>query len=102
MRPIIVTSGAPGTPVVPLDYYGPSQIALQVVVSGSTTWTVMQTLDNPSSSPTWFSHPDTNLITQTGNRQGNYAYLPRALYVSCTGAGVVTLTVIQADTRVGY
>jgi hypothetical protein len=81
------------------DYYGWPDISLQVVPAGGATFTVEQTLDNvldPTVTPTWFPHPDTNLVGQTVIRQGNYAYLPAAMRVTQTGGGSVRLTALQA------
>jgi hypothetical protein len=79
--------------------YGPSEVSLQVnVVGTSATYKVEQTLDNPSSAgAVWFDHPDSNLVAATTSKQGNYAYLPRAvrLNVSAISAATVTLTVLQ-------
>ena len=83
----------------PLDIHGRPDISLQVVVTGTVNWTVQQTLDNPQTvtSPTWFSHPDPNMVSQTVNRQGNYAYVPAAVRVVVnSGAGSATLTIIQS------
>jgi hypothetical protein len=56
-------------------------------------------LDNPlteDATITWFDHPDVNLVAQTVNRQGNYAYNPVALRVQQTaGNGSVKLTALQ-------
>ena len=105
MRPsVVATSNASVTtknsnPVV-LDYYGRPEVSLQVVVTGTATWTVQQTLDNVLDStvtPTWFNHPDTNMNAQTVNRQGNYAYIPTAVRIQQTaGSGSTALTVVQA------
>lgn len=101
MRPIVATqTNAGSTAVLPLDIHGRPEISIQVdVVSGAPTWTVVQTLDDVFDStitPTWFNHPDTNLVAQTVDRQGNYAYLPRAVRLDVTGTGVVKITIIQA------
>jgi hypothetical protein len=105
MRPLkaSVSDASGGTknsrPIV-LDYYGRPEVSLQVVVTGSATYTVQQTLDNPLEegvTPTWFNHPDGDLVAQTVNRQGNYAFVPVAVRVQQTaGTGSVTLTVLQA------
>lgn len=91
--------GSGVTPPIILDIHGRPDISLQVVVSGTVNWTVQQTLDNPWSvlNPTWFSHPDTNMVAQTVNRQGNYAYVPSAcrLLIS-SGTGSATFTVVQS------
>jgi hypothetical protein len=105
MRPIIVsTSDASGgtktSNVVVLDYLGIPEVSLQVVVTGTATWTVQQTLDNPNAegvTPTWFNHPDPNMVTQTVSRQGNYAYIPVAVRLQQVGGtGSTILTIVQA------
>jgi hypothetical protein len=104
MRPSIVdvsdaSGGAKNSDPIVLDYYGQAGIALQAVVTGTATYTIQQTLDNPLTAgvtPTWFDHPDINLVAQTVNRQGNYAYTPIAVRVRQTaGNGSVRLTAIQ-------
>lgn len=90
------------TAPIPLDYLGRPEISLQVVTdttTGTPTWTVQQTLDDIQGNlyPTWFDHPDSNMVSQTVSRQGNYAYLPTAVRLKITSSsGGATLTVIQA------
>ena len=109
MRPIVLnTSDASGgtknSNAAVLDYYGRPEVSLQVVVTGTATWTVQQTLDNvldDTVTPMWFSHPDTaNMVTQTVSRQGNYAYIPTAVRLQQTaGGGSAVLTIVQAGLR---
>lgn len=105
MRPIQVSvsdasGGTKNSAAAVLDYYGRPEVSLQVVVTGTVNYTIQQTLDNPLEAgvtPTWFSHPDANLVAQTVNRQGNYAYIPVAVRVQLTsGSGSVVLTAVQA------
>ena len=106
MRPIQVTvsdasGGAKNSNPAVLDYYGQFGVSIQVVVTGTATYTVQQTLDNPfttaSGSIVWLSHPDANLVSQTVNRQGNYAYIPAAVrLVLNSGSGSAKLTIIQS------
>lgn len=105
MRPISVsttdaTAGATYSNTVIMDYHGRPEVSLQVVVTGTVNYTVQQTLDNPNAAgvtPTWFSHPDANLVGQTVNRQGNYAYIPVAIrLMQSSGNGSAILTVVQA------
>lgn len=109
MRPISVSTsdasgGAINSNVVIMDYFGSPEVSLQVVVNGTATWTVQQTLDNPNNpnvTPTWFDHPDTfNMVSQTVSKQGNYGYIPVAVRLRQTaGNGSATLTIVQADIR---
>lgn len=104
MRPSTVSvsdasGGAKNSNPIVLDYYGQYGVSLQVVVTGTATWTVQQTLDNPltaGATVTYFDHPDPNMVAQTVNRQGNYAYNPVALRIRQTaGNGSVRLTAVQ-------
>jgi hypothetical protein len=109
MRPITQTTsdasgGTKNSAGAVLDYYGRPEVSLQVVVTGSATWTVQQTLDNildATVTPTWFDHPDTaNMVAQTVSRQGNYAYIPTAVRLQQTaGSGSAVLTIVQAGLR---
>lgn len=83
-----------------VDRHGRPEISLQVVVTGTATYSVQQTLDNifdTSITPTWFDHPDPNLVGATSNKQGNYAYVPFAIRLRQTaGSGSARLTILQA------
>lgn len=103
MKPIVQTltdasAGAKTSNPIIMDYFGKPEVSLQVVVSGTVNWTIQQTLDDPNNggTVTWFPHPDTNLVAQTVNRQGNYAYIPVAVrLLLSSGSGSATLTVVQ-------
>lgn len=101
MRQIVLSqTGAGTTAPAPLDIHGRPDISLQVIVTGTVNYTVQQTLDNvfdAAITPTWFDHPDTNLVAQTVNRQGNYAYVPSAVrLVVASGSGTARLTILQS------
>jgi hypothetical protein len=107
MRQIVVTlsdasGGAKNSDPIPLDIHGRPDVSLQVAVTGTVNWTLQQTLDNPfttaAGSIVWFNHPDTaNMVTQTVNRQGNYAYIPAAVRLQLSaGSGSAKLTIIQS------
>lgn len=105
MRPIVQTlsdasGGAKQTAALPLNIHGRPEVSVQVDVTGTANYTVQQTLDNPfdaSITPTWFDHPDTNLVAATADKQGNYAYIPAAVrLVLNSGNGSAKITLIQA------
>lgn len=105
MRPIQISvsdasGGAKASNPAVLDYYGRPEVSLQAVVTGTVSYTIQQTLDNPlvpNATLTWFDHPDPNMVSQTVNRQGNYAYIPTAVRVLLnSGSGSVQLTITQA------
>lgn len=106
MRQIVVTlsdasGGAKNSDPIPIDIHGRPEISLQVDVTGTANWTVQQTLDNPFTTPAgsivWFNHPDANMVSQTVDRQGNYAYVPAAIRLQlASGTGSAKLTIVQA------
>lgn len=106
MRQIVVTlsdasGGAKNSDPIPIDIHGRPEISLQVDVTGTASWTVQQTLDNPFTTPAasivWFDHPDANMVSQTVDRQGNYAYVPAAVRLQlASGTGSAKLTIVQA------
>lgn len=80
-------------------YISPFNVGFGVVVTGTVTYTVQHTFDNPqtTASPTWFPHP--TIASKSDNQDGNYAFPVAAIRVlvsSSTGAYTVTMTLIQA------
>lgn len=74
---------------------------LYCVVDGTVNYDIEVTGDDPASSPTWFDHPDTNLVAATANQRGVLDFPAAAVRVTVnSGAGSVTLTVLQ-DERAG-
>ena len=100
MRPIIISCTGTGTSnVAVLDHYkAPFHVGLGAVVTGTATYTIQHTFDDPldtSVTPTWFNHP--TLASQTASADGNYAFPIRAIRISiASGTGTVVATVIQA------
>ena len=75
----------------------PFNVGFGVTISGTPTYTVQHTFDNPwtTTSPVWFDHP--TVAGETANADGNYAFPVAAIKVAVTsGTGTATLTVIQA------
>lgn len=79
----------------------PFNVALNVLVSGTITYTVQYTFDdvfargwNPSTA-NWTDHP--SLTAQTATKDSNIAYPVTAIRLKTTaGSGTATLTIIQA------
>lgn len=89
-------------------------IAIQVDGSGTVSWTVQQTLNDPTiisnqlptptyiwspSSINWVNHPDSALVASavTTGVQGNYAYAPVMARIKLnSGSGTVRATFVQA------
>ena len=99
MRQQIATKTDTGSSnILPMDtYISPFNVGFGVVLTGSATYTVQHTFDNPwtTDSPTWFNHP--TILNQTANADGNYAFPVAAIKIAVTAnSGTATLTVIQA------
>lgn len=105
MRPTTVTVTNSGiSSVVVLDYLpDPFNVGLAVVVTGSPTYTVQHSYDDPfafganySTSATWFPYSGANLSGATGNNEGSYSTPRRACRLNVSGSSTTaTLTVIQ-------
>jgi hypothetical protein len=103
MRPVTYT--VTGTQVsgvyAPDHYISPFNVALSVVVSGASNYTVEYTFDNVFASNynpatgNWTPHP--SLTAQTTSRDSNIAYPVTGIRIKAnSGAGTATLTAIQA------
>lgn len=102
MRPQVVSkTGAGSTAWIPLDYkQNPFNVGLGVVVTGTVTYTIEHTFDDvydSSVTPTAFPH--STLATQSGNKDGNYAFPVRAVRITNAGGstGTTTLTILQGQ-----
>lgn len=74
----------------------PVNIGFGVVVTGTVTYTVQHTFDDPAVGfTTWFSHP--TVVDETTNQDGNYAFPVTGVKVLVTaGTGTASLQLIQA------
>lgn len=100
-RQTVTVSSAASSAALPLSYgtrdFG---VGFGCVVSGgaSLTYKVQHTFDdifNPSVTPTWFDH--SSVVSQTVNKDGNYAFPVAAVRLTVTAytSGSVTLTLLQ-------
>ena len=99
MRQQIATKTGVGSSniLVTDTYICPFNVGFGVVATGTVTYTVQHTFDNPqtTATPVWFSHP--TIATKTDNQDGNYAFPVAAIKVIVTaGTGTATMTMIQA------
>ena len=104
MREVVQTLSATGvTAPVPMDQYiSPFNVGLGVIVSGTVSYTVQHTFDDPfasnfdPSTATWFNHTD--LTSQSTSQDGNYAFPVRAIRLNATitGTGSATIKIAQA------
>ncbi len=74
----------------------PFNVGFGVVVSGTVTYTVQHTFDDPATGfTTWFSHP--TIAAKTDNQDGNYAFPVTGIKVLVTaGSGTATMNLVQA------
>jgi hypothetical protein len=99
MRQQIATkTGIGSSNILATDLYiSPFNVGFGVVATGTVTYTIQHTFDNPQTvaSPVWFSHP--TIAAKTDNQDGNYAFPVAAIKVLVTaGTGSATMTLIQA------
>jgi hypothetical protein len=74
----------------------PVNIGFGVIVTGTVTYTVQHTFDDPAVGfTTWFSHP--TVVDETTNQDGNYAFPVTGIKLLVTaGTGTAALQLIQA------
>ena len=96
---VVSQTGVGSSAIIPMNLDStPFNVGFGVVSTGTVTYTVQHTFDNPwtTANPTWFNHPTVDGIIST-NADGNYAFPVAAIKVVVTsGAGTAQLTVIQA------
>lgn len=74
----------------------PFNVGFGVVATGTVTYSVQHTFDDPAVGfTTWFSHP--TVAGETANADGNYAFPVTGVKVLVTaGDGTATMNLIQA------
>jgi len=103
MRPVTLSiTGVNNSAVCPVDIYvAPVNIGLNVIVTGTITYTVQYTFDdvfaanyNPATG-NWTDHP--SLTLQTATKDSNIAYPVRGIRLTTSsGTGTAALTIIEA------
>ncbi len=84
------------TAIVVNTNISPVNIGFGVTVSGTVTYSVQHTFDDPAVGfTTWFSHP--TIAAKTDNQDGNYAFPVTGIKLLVTAnGGTATLKLIQA------
>ena len=74
----------------------PFNVGFGVVVTGTVTYSVQHTFDDPATGfTTWFSHP--TVAAETANADGNYAFpVTGVKLLVSSGTGTATMNLIQA------
>ena len=106
MRPIVVTtSGVSTSPLARMDDWAPGPISIQCVITGTATYSVQVSNDDPNSatnpvavgSMTWSPSPDTLATGATTSIYTTLAQVPLFIRINQTvGSGAVTATIVQA------
>ena len=95
---VVSKTGVGSSDTIPMNLDStPFNVGFGVVVTGTVTYTVQHTFDNPwtTTSPVWFDHP--TVAGEIANADGNYAFPVAGIKVVVTaGSGTAQLTVIQA------
>lgn len=92
------TAAGSSTPIVMNTNVSPFNVGFGCVVSGSPTYTIQHTFDDPAVGfTTWYSHP--TVAAETTNVDGNYAFPVTGIKILVTvgtGSDSVTLNLVQA------
>lgn len=100
------TNGVASSEPIRLDNWAGPNASVQCTVSGTVSYTVQTSNDDPNSftgpvlpqNMTWLSSLDTNVVTATASQSSYFTYPPvfsRVLLNSESGTGNVTMTVVQ-------
>lgn len=93
-----------GSRWVRLDSWANAQSVVQVNTSGTVTYSVQTTMDDPNSATNpvaienvaWLDALDANLVAETANKSGFFVYTPTFVrLVASGGDGVATMTIAQ-------
>lgn len=109
MQPITVsttdaTAGTTYSRPVRMDSWANAQCVIQVNVTGTATFTVETSMDDPNdpvnpveqASMVWLSASDTNLVAKTANASGALAATPTFVRIKQTaGNGSTKMTIAQ-------
>lgn len=96
VQTISKTGVGSSSPLVMSTNITPFNVGFGVVVTGTVTYSVQHTFDDPTIGfTTWFSHP--TIAGKTDNQDGNYAFPVTGIKVLVTaGAGTATMNLLQA------
>ncbi len=78
------------------DNVSPFNVGFGVAVTGTVTYTIQHTFDDPAVGfTTWFPHP--TIAAKSDNQDGNYAFPVSGIKILVTaGTGTATMNLIQA------
>lgn len=110
MRPITVSvsdasGGVKYTRLVRLDEWSTGGVGVQINATGTVSYTLQQSMDDPDSptnpvpvnSMTWITCADSNVVNAISSQQTNYQFVPLYCRVSLnSGTGSITATFVQS------
>ena len=91
---------------VRFDDFAPSNIAIQCNVTGTVSYTLQSTLDDPNdpihpvavNSMTWVNTTDTNMVNASATAQSNFLFAPKFARIKLnSGNGSVSATFLQGS-----
>lgn len=100
------SGGVKYSSLVRFDDFAPSNISIQCSVTGTVSYTVQSTLDDPNdpfnpvavNSMTWVDSSDTNVVAATATKQSNFLFAPKYARIKLnSGTGSVTATFLQSS-----
>lgn len=99
------TNGVASSPWVRFDDWAPNYITIQCTVSGTVSYTIQNTMDDPNSatdpvalsSMTWLNTNDTDAVNAIASVKSNFQFAPTfARILLNSGSGSVTGTFLQS------
>ena len=89
------TGTGSSTAIVVNTNISPVNIGFGTVVTGSATYSIQHTFDDPAVGfTTWYTHP--TIASKTDNQDGNYAFPVTGIKILITAnGGTVTLNLVQ-------
>ena len=99
-------TGVGYSPLMRFDDFAPGGISVQCTVTGTATYTLQSSLDDPNDpvrpiaagSMTWVDSSDSAVVGATATKQTNFAFSPKFARISITsGTGTVSATFLQSS-----
>lgn len=104
---VVGMTNTASSPWVRFDDFAPSNISIQASVSGSATYTVQSTLQDPNDprypvaegSMVWVNSSDTNVVAATQTKQSNFLFAPKfaRVILTTTSTGSVSTVFLQSS-----
>lgn len=99
-------TGVGQSPVMRFDDFAPGAVSIQCTVTGTATYTLQQSLDDPNdpvnpiaaASMTWVDSSDTGVVGATTTKITSFSFAPKFARINLTaGTGTVAATFLQSS-----